>query len=73
MKLLGFFLFEQPWFGATVLAAFACVILSFMVDSAYGDRKKGRNRNLIIGSIFFGLLTLFFLYKAYQTSTGRPG
>lgn len=64
----------SPWWIGTVVSAFLSVLCFFQINSYWGDTH---NFNGIFGflglGILFALLTIWFLYKANKTFTGRGG
>lgn len=64
--------FQNPWFAAMVISAFAAVISAFQIDSAWAD---AHNTNWLwwTSTILCGIAAVFFLIKANNTSTGTGG
>ena len=62
-------IFQNPWFGGTVIFAFAGIGCLFTIKSYFADKHNLNGFFLVVG-IVLGLAAAFCLYKANATSTG---
>lgn len=62
----------NPWWYLMVIFAFLGIISLFHIDSYVADKHK-LNKVFKWGGIAALVVALFFLWKAFQTSSGQPG
>lgn len=65
-------IFGNPWFGLSVITAFAGMISYFQINS-YSADKHHLNGFWLVTGIVFTLVAGYCMYKAKETSTGTGG
>lgn len=65
-------IFLNPWYGGAVICAFIAMGSIFTVDSYVAD-KYNLNWLFVLIGVVFGVLAIFFMAKAFSTSTGEGG
>lgn len=65
-------IFGNPWFGYTVVSAFAAMIFFFSINGAFADKHKINGLFTFLG-VACAIGAIYFLWKTSKTSTGRGG
>ena len=64
--------FSNPWYIASVVAAFIGMISYFNINSYKAD-KNGLNGFWLVMGIVFTLVSIGLIIKAYKSSAGKGG